>query len=82
MKVKKDMIKFIVIKILKGNKINDSYCLINKYPMAEERKNKEKLIYLEKLNIFKRTYWNNEHINNLYLKKVNNNETNSISIEK
>ena len=65
-----------------GNKINDSYCLINKYPMAEERKNKEKLIYLEKLNIFKRTYWNNEHINNLYLKKVNNNETNSISIEK
>ena len=65
-----------------GNKINDTYCLINKYPMAEERKNKEKLIYLEKLNIFKRTYWNNEHINNLYLKKVNNNETNSISIEK
>ena len=65
-----------------GNKINDSYCLINKYPMAEERKNKEKLIYLEKLNIFKRTYWNNEHINNLYLNKVNNIETNSISFEK
>ena len=65
-----------------GNKINDSYCLINKYPMAEERKNKEKLIYLEKLNTFKRTYWNNEHINNLYLNKVNNIETNSISFEK
>ena len=50
--------------------------------MAEERKNKEKLIYLEKLNTFKRTYWNNEHINNLYLNKVNNIETNSISFEK
>ena len=65
-----------------GNKINDTYCLINKYPMAEERKNKEKLIYLEKLNTFKRTYWNNKHINNLYLNKVNNIETNSISFEK
>ena len=65
-----------------GNKINDTYCLINKYPMAEERKNKEKLIYKEKLNIFKRTYWNNKHINNLYLNKVNNIETNSISFEK
>jgi len=66
-----------------GNKINDSYFLIHKYPMFEERKNKEKLIYLEKLNLFKRTYWNNQHINNLHLKKVNlNNETNSISFEK
>ena len=66
-----------------GNKINDSYFLIHKYPMFEERKNKKKLIYLEKLNLFKRTYWNNEHINNLYLNKINlNNETNSISFEK